>query len=390
MGSEEIKRLYASMSLKEKEGPVWRLQDGLKAVGAKKMALCLAGKIQAPDLINREAFRSLIAKIWKVQQGVEIEVISNNIYAFHFQSVDDRRKVLLGGPWSFDDALIVLEELAGKGAITSLKRGEVREVDSGPSGDCLGKFLRVRVAIDIDKPLRRFLRVDVLGDGEETVMPIQYERLPNFCFRCGLLCHTIRGCSMIGTEGLLNRKDLGYGTWLKAEVRKFTQQSLQYNSDQSPSAIVAGGGTRNGMIGMCGNLGNSSASGGDSLGDKFDSNLNFDKANLSKGSDKGKDAGLELGGVDQFTFSVGNIGHSPNGPDLVGGPETLGCVSNNICVSSSPVLMSNEGIRPTTGGDICLLRRKSKEPNKGKWKRAARLGPVVGANPYVGDLSGKR
>ncbi|KAK3218762.1 hypothetical protein Dsin_012732 [Dipteronia sinensis] len=68
--------------------------------------------------------------------------------------------------------------------------GEVREVDVEPSGDCLGKFLRVQVAIEIDKPLRRILLVDVLGDGEETVSPIQYERLPNFYFRCGMLGHT--------------------------------------------------------------------------------------------------------------------------------------------------------------------------------------------------------
>ncbi|KAK4850456.1 hypothetical protein QYF36_006908 [Acer negundo] len=161
------------------------------------MALCPAGKLMSPDLINREAFRSLIARIWKIQEGVEIEVISNIIYAFHFQSMDDRRRVLMGGPWSFDEALIVLKEPGGK-------------------------FLRVRVAVEIDKHLRRFLRVDVLGDGDETVMPIQYERLLNFCFLCGMIRYTVRDCSNKGVGGSYDGKDMVYGAWLKA-VSSFSE-----------------------------------------------------------------------------------------------------------------------------------------------------------------------
>ncbi|KAI9180468.1 hypothetical protein LWI28_027706 [Acer negundo] len=93
------------------------------------------------------------------------------------------------------------------------------------SEDCLGKFLRVRVAILVDKPLRRFLRVDVLGDGEETVMPIQYERLPNFCFRCGLLGHMLRECPE-NDKPLIDR-ELTYGTWMRAAgpVRNPMQRS---------------------------------------------------------------------------------------------------------------------------------------------------------------------
>ncbi|KAK4857298.1 hypothetical protein QYF36_026652 [Acer negundo] len=74
-----------------------KIHDELKVVGEQKMALCLAGKILSSDLVNRKAFRSLITRIWKVQERVEIEVISNHIYAFHFQSMDGRRKVLMGG-----------------------------------------------------------------------------------------------------------------------------------------------------------------------------------------------------------------------------------------------------------------------------------------------------
>ncbi|TXG72487.1 hypothetical protein EZV62_001066 [Acer yangbiense] len=182
MGMEEIVNFYATMSLKEREGPVRRLRDGLKVEGGKKMALCLAGKILSQDLVNRDVFRSVISKIWRVRGEMEIEVLDSNTYAFHFQFPDDRRKILASGSWSFDDSLIVLMEPIGKRDLKSLKFckakfwiqisnipilcmtkeigrflgsivGEVGEVDTGSSGDCL-------------------------GDGEETVMPIQWGGKP--------------------------------------------------------------------------------------------------------------------------------------------------------------------------------------------------------------------
>lgn len=51
----------------------------------------------------------------------------------------------------------------------------------------------------------------MLGDGEETIMPIQYERLPNFCFSCGFLGHTIRDRSNKGDIGNVDGGKLVYG-----------------------------------------------------------------------------------------------------------------------------------------------------------------------------------
>ncbi|TXG61191.1 hypothetical protein EZV62_012554 [Acer yangbiense] len=152
MGPEEIARLCVNMTLLEKEGPARRLKN---------------------------------SRVWKVAGGVEMEFVSTNVFTFHFKSIEDRQQVLSGGPWMFDDTLIVLEEPAGG------MMGEVKEVDVGASGE----FLRVLVVVDVVKSLRRCLPVDVLGDGEETVMVLRYERLPEICFRCGWLGHLVRDCT---------------------------------------------------------------------------------------------------------------------------------------------------------------------------------------------------
>ncbi|KAH7567791.1 hypothetical protein JRO89_XS07G0149900 [Xanthoceras sorbifolium] len=75
--------------------------------------------------------------------------------------------------------------------------GAVCEVDLGTTGDCAGKFLRLRIRIDVSKPLRRCIRVDLDGSGKAVTMLLRYERLPEFCFQCGHVGHATRECIQV-------------------------------------------------------------------------------------------------------------------------------------------------------------------------------------------------
>ncbi|KAL5736260.1 hypothetical protein ACOSQ2_031048 [Xanthoceras sorbifolium] len=96
--------------------------------------------------------------------------------------------------------------------------GRVLEVDTGVSRGCLGKYLRIRIQIDVRKPLKRFLRVDILGDGTETIMPLKYKRLPEFCFCCGLIGHPLREFMDTDQDDIMTGSmALRFGGWLWAE-----------------------------------------------------------------------------------------------------------------------------------------------------------------------------
>ncbi|KAH7566579.1 hypothetical protein JRO89_XS08G0193100 [Xanthoceras sorbifolium] len=97
--------------------------------------------------------------------------------------------VLTRGPQNFDNSLLVLEEPKGVGNLI----GAVVDIDLGPSGDCVD--LRVRVCIDSNKPLIRGLKVVLDESGVPTIMLLRYERLPKYCFKCGVLGHPFRECS---------------------------------------------------------------------------------------------------------------------------------------------------------------------------------------------------
>ena len=74
--------------------------------------------------------------------------------------------------------------------------GEVEDVDV--LDDCIGwgKFLRVKIVIDRSKPLVRGRTIMVKN--KQIWISFQYEKLPKFCFVCGMVWHGNRKCGGLG------------------------------------------------------------------------------------------------------------------------------------------------------------------------------------------------
>ncbi|KAK3231576.1 hypothetical protein Dsin_003457 [Dipteronia sinensis] len=121
MHADEVTKLCAELSLKEEEGPLMSLNTDLKDDGEKILAFRLVGEVLSNKLVNREVFISTILRIWRLVERADIEVIDGNVFFFTFKNVDDRHRVFYGGPWSFDNALLVLEYPTGKGDIKDMK-----------------------------------------------------------------------------------------------------------------------------------------------------------------------------------------------------------------------------------------------------------------------------
>jgi hypothetical protein len=87
--------------------------------------------------------------------------------------------------------------------------------------DCnrMGKFLRIRVSMDLRKPLKRGSKLNF--QGKDIWVDYKYERLPNFCFACGRVGHQMRDCEDVedhDTDAFseLEEKDQAFGPWLRA------------------------------------------------------------------------------------------------------------------------------------------------------------------------------
>ncbi|KAK4848277.1 hypothetical protein QYF36_011182 [Acer negundo] len=172
-----------------------------------------------------------------------------------------------GGSWSFDKQLIILQEVVGLGKVNEPEFrlvpfwvqlynlpiafmnketwlflggliGEVKEIDKGSSGDCLGKFIRVRVLVDVLKPLKRIVRVTAGKSRKIVTNMICYERLPNLCYFCIRIGHLIKDCPE-NNKGLIDDSELGFGPWMRALMvdlnkTKTGSETIKKNSDIEP------------------------------------------------------------------------------------------------------------------------------------------------------------
>lgn len=72
--------------------------------------------------------------------------------------------------------------------------GQVVRMDVDADGKASGAFLRARVTIEIDKPLRRGVLLQMSRGEEPKWFDAQYEKLPFYCFACGVIGHSELEC----------------------------------------------------------------------------------------------------------------------------------------------------------------------------------------------------
>ncbi|KAK9281274.1 hypothetical protein L1049_004170 [Liquidambar formosana] len=95
------------------------------------------------------------------------------------------------------------------------KVGEYADMEHGDKCICWGKYMRIRVRVDIHKPLKRSITLKV---GSKSMwVSVKYERLLTFCYYCGMLGHVEKDYEKRCADGNESSKVFfQYGSWLHA------------------------------------------------------------------------------------------------------------------------------------------------------------------------------
>ncbi|XP_042950312.1 uncharacterized protein LOC122282425 [Carya illinoinensis] len=260
--AEDLEFLYGKMSLIETEKEVVAVDDEIVQENLVRGKKCLIVQLLTTKHYNKEAFKQVLRKIWRPLQPLRLQSLGTKFLIAEFEDVKDQERILRDGPWSFDKQLVLLKKFDGllqTHQITLTKAffwvrihdlplmarsqsigfkigaslGKVLEVDL-LDGECeWGEFMRVRICIDVSKPLLRGKQVSLGGLGTYWVR-FSYERLPEFCYLCGRIGHVQRDCEQAVERDVLNGS-LPYGQWLR-DLGQTSSSSVPFGRQQPSTA----------------------------------------------------------------------------------------------------------------------------------------------------------
>ncbi|KAL0432446.1 UNVERIFIED_CONTAM: hypothetical protein Slati_2578900 [Sesamum latifolium] len=262
----ELGRLGASLSLTEEE------EAGLVPMGLwhsepLTRGFFIVGRLVSSKSFHPEALHTTLRSVFNPVRGMDFKLIEGERFLLKFFHILDRNRVLERCPWAYEKNLLVLSPVEaiddpitielnwcdfhihihglplGKmtrdvAAFIGNKLGKFKEVDLDSNGEVWGSSVRIRVSIDITKPLKCALKLrTVLGD--EQLVTFTYERLPNFCYLCGVLGHLSRQCETQLHDGFCDPgENAPYGNWLRAATPSSYRGRIGVNGTRSSSGFI--------------------------------------------------------------------------------------------------------------------------------------------------------
>ena len=278
---DELEEMWKKLSFTEEEGESISLGSSTTVAAKLVGRNCFVMKVLSHKCMNIETLRKNLRMLWKPNKGVQINEIGDELFLVEFGDGRDKKRVMDMSPWTYEKQLILLKEFVGEqvpkeislwqspflvqihnlplnsrtretGWAIGSKLGEVMEVDVAESGVQWGRYLRVRVKMDVTKKLVWGKKIAIEGR-EQRWIAFKYECLPNFCYRCGLLNHGLRDCPDGKMEDMSESSPLQYRAWLRGEVpRRGGDESFKFELEDRWQ-------TRRGLAkGMVGGRGRSS------------------------------------------------------------------------------------------------------------------------------------
>lgn len=184
-------------------------------------ARSLIGRLLNPECQNMARMLRTMPKIWKIYERVRGIALSRESFQFIFDLETDLQTVMKHG-WTFDDWGMVMDRWVEFPPVDFLQKasvwirlhklpvnhltlntiraisnpiGYVKDIEFDPEKPHLQEYVRVRVIIDLQQPIRDTKLVN-LPHGGSTTVDIEYERVRKKCFHCLRLSHEKQRCPL--------------------------------------------------------------------------------------------------------------------------------------------------------------------------------------------------
>ncbi|XP_057793078.1 uncharacterized protein LOC131009683 [Salvia miltiorrhiza] len=238
----------------ERESNLIDISTIVNTANQSEDGFCLVGSLITAKAPNGFHLMEIMRKSWKTSKNFEAKEWRKNLFLFSFATLEDRQWVLQRQPWHFDGHLFAVMGLDDSAQPSDIRVnrssfwvraynlpikcmnpsiirnigkqiGVVEEVDE--RANYAGCFARFKVNFDVTTPLLRGLTICL--EAKQLWIPLKYEHLPTFCYKCGVMGHHSRACdiNVEDDESGKQFEDIIYGPILKASPLKRLRPTKQ-------------------------------------------------------------------------------------------------------------------------------------------------------------------
>lgn len=238
---ENLSEMWENFSLNDHESKKFDLRNSTPTAPDN----ILAARFLTRRPVNLDAVARTFRPLWRTDNDFQLQDMGDNIVIIRFSDPADLERVIASGPWTYDKSLILFQCTEEGVPVTSMSFDQadlwvqihglpLHLLDSATAhqiGSTIGRvcqdsdeedetgcgdLVRVRVTIDVHKPLCRGRKIGLGGD-REILVSFKYEKLPNFCYWCGLITYCDKDCSLwLRHRHTLEASKQQYGAWLRA------------------------------------------------------------------------------------------------------------------------------------------------------------------------------
>lgn len=220
--SSKVEEMLSQLKLTAEERNAMAVDD-IVLEGLATSDRAIIGKVLSTNVLHIQTIMSVLRPAWGNPRGLDVMSVGENIFMAEFGSKQDRDRILDGSPWTigkkagllqqFDPSLRPSEVSFDKmaiwvriyyipfgymnnewGEVMAGRVGKVLKLEVDANGKAWGPFLRAKVQVDINKPLLRCVTVFSEKKQRADQFDVRYEKLPNYCYLCGILGHSSVVC----------------------------------------------------------------------------------------------------------------------------------------------------------------------------------------------------
>lgn len=244
---QEMEDVFSTIRIEDEEQGGLMYGENAEDLGEIDTRWCLVGRFLTDSSIDFQAMQHKMASLWKPGRGMYVKQLDVNRFIFQFYHELDIKRVVEGSPWTFGRFQLIFERLKegdnprtiqinkldiwvqlhgmsssfmSQRVVTDIGNyiGLYIEGDVNNFQGVWREFLRVRVSIALDVPIKRRMKLKK-SESNWCWVNFKYERMPTFCFICGMIGHAERFCERL-FDTPLEKIEKPYGPWMRAEPRR--------------------------------------------------------------------------------------------------------------------------------------------------------------------------